>query len=274
MRKSTWCLVCDEGRGHLFREGPPGSGYELIATYNHPEGRARSGDLVSDARGRKPIGGYHGDGLGGRPAASVGGPGAAPDTDPKDVEAQKFARQLAATLGKGLDDHAYEAWVLVAPPRFLGLIKATVGEQVRKRLRATLDKDLAPMEPREIVRRLAAARDAAQNLRRRRYAPTPIPNRERERAGASGHLRLHALARAAPPVALRVRGHEGVAPPGTRSLAVAVRYALIPDARCSTWRRRRPRASFRPARSRARPRGRGRGRRGRATSRTRARSPG
>jgi len=162
MQKPNWCLVCDEGRGHLFREGPPGSGYELIATYDHPEGRARVVDLVSDTYGRKPVGGSHGDGLGGRPGGFPGRPGAEPDTDPKDVEAQKFARQLAAALGKGLDDHAYEAWVLVAPPRFLGLIKATVGEQVRKRLRATLDKDLASMAPREIVRRLAAARDAAQ----------------------------------------------------------------------------------------------------------------
>jgi len=157
-----WCLVCDESRGLLFREAPPSRAFELFATFDHPEGRARAIDLVSDAPGRKPVGGSHGDGLGGRPGGFPGRPGVEPDTDPKDVEAQKFARELAAALHKGLDDHAYEAWVLVAPPRFLGLVKATVGEQVKKHLRATIDKDLAPLEPREIARRLTAARDAAE----------------------------------------------------------------------------------------------------------------
>ena len=158
--KTTWCLVCDASRAHLFRTSPRGHPYELIASFDHPEGRARVSDLVSDANGRKPVGGSRGVGVvRSRPGGFHGTPGVEADTDPKDVEAQRFARDLAAALERGLDAHAYEALVLVAPPRFLGLVKATVSFQVAKRVEGTIDKDLAAMEPREIERRVRAERE-------------------------------------------------------------------------------------------------------------------
>jgi protein required for attachment to host cells len=158
--KTTWCLVCDASRAHLFRTRPPGRPYELIASFEHPESRARVGDLVTDANGRKPVGGSRGVGVAGsRPGGFHGRPGVEPDTDPKEVEAQKFARDLAAALEKGLDAHAYDALVLVAPPRFLGALKATVSDQVAKRVERTIDKELASMDAREIERRVRAERE-------------------------------------------------------------------------------------------------------------------
>jgi protein required for attachment to host cells len=157
---TTWCLVCDASRAHLFRDGPPAGPFELQSSFDHPDSRARVVDLVSDTNGRMPSGGSHGDGGGSRPSGFYGRPGAAPDTDPKEVEAERFARELAAVLAKGLDDHAYEALLLVAPPHFLGVIKAALGGQVAKRLQATLDKDFAEMDPREIARRLRLWRAA------------------------------------------------------------------------------------------------------------------
>ncbi len=157
--KTTWCLVCDASRAHLFRTTPAGRPYELIASFDHPESRARVANLVADTNGRKPVGGSRGVGVAGsRPGGFHGKPGVEADTDPKDVEAQKFARDLAAALERGLDAHAYEALVLVAPPRFLGLVKATVSAQVAKRVQGTIDKDLAAMAPREIERRVRADR--------------------------------------------------------------------------------------------------------------------
>lgn len=159
-RTTTWCLVCDASRAHLFRVGPPAGPFELLSSHDHPGSRAKVGDLVSDAQGRKPVGGSRGDGAGSRPGGFHGRPGAEPDTDPKEVEAQHFARDLAALLDKGLADHAYEALVLVAPPHFLGLIKATLSDQVAKRVEATIDKDFAALAPREIERRVRHARAA------------------------------------------------------------------------------------------------------------------
>jgi protein required for attachment to host cells len=141
MEKRTWILVADASRARLFR-GDRGK-YAMIEEFEHPESRASVRELVSDANGRKPGGGY-----GHRP-------GVAPHTDPKDVEADKFAHLLAIHLEKGLHAQAYEALVLVAPPRFLGELKGQLTDQVQKRLTKSIQKDLTGMTPHEIAKRIA-----------------------------------------------------------------------------------------------------------------------
>jgi protein required for attachment to host cells len=134
--KRTWILVCDAGRARLFEEASPARHYKTVAVFTHPESRAHVADLTTDAPGWKPT------------------------TDLKQIEAQKFARQLAAVLEKGLDDHAYEALFLVAPGKFLGLLRAALDDQVRGRVQASIDRDLVQLEPREVERRLRAERAA------------------------------------------------------------------------------------------------------------------
>ncbi len=160
-KKTTWILACDAGRAQLFEELEPGRAYSPVAAFLHPEGRAHVVDLVSDTNGRKPVGVSRGVGVvRGWQGGVQGRPGAAPDTDPKEVEAEKFARDLAAVLQKGLDDHRYQALVLVAPPHFLGLLRETVGDQVTKHLEWTLDKDLSLLSMAEIEKRVRGERAA------------------------------------------------------------------------------------------------------------------
>ncbi len=156
--KKTWILVCDAGRAKLFEETSPARHYRTVGAFEHPEGRARVTELVADAQGRKPVGGSRGANA--RPEGFHGRPGVEPETDPKQVEAQKFARRLAEVLEKGLDDRAYEALVVVAPGKFLGTVKAALDDRVRGRVEATVDRDLSQLEPREIERRLRAERAA------------------------------------------------------------------------------------------------------------------
>ena len=156
--KTTWILVGDASRARLFEGREPGEGYSLVTTLLHPESRAHVADLVTDVNGRKPVGVTRGVGVvRGWQGGIQGRPGVERDTDPKEVEAQKFARELSALLTKALDERRYDALVLVAPPHFLGTLKDALGDPVRKRLEGTLGKDLAPFEPREIERRLRAA---------------------------------------------------------------------------------------------------------------------
>lgn len=156
--QTTWILVCDASRARLFAATPRRRGYVQVAALDHPASRARALDLQADAPGRKPSGASRG-------AIAVNGglrgsPGAEPDTDPKDVEAMKFARELAATLSRGLDDHAFASLVLVAPPRFLGLLRDTLDEQVSRRVVHSVDKDLSQLPPHELVLRLGIAKAA------------------------------------------------------------------------------------------------------------------
>jgi len=154
MAQSTWILVCDASRARLFQERTDGTGLSQLQTFDHSESRAHARDLMSDANGRKPVGPVPAGPNHGGQGGAYGRPGAEPDTDPKEVEAQKFARQLAEVLEKGLNEHAYERLVLVAPPHFLGTMRGTVGAQVKKRLEVTIDKDLTNIDQHELVKRL------------------------------------------------------------------------------------------------------------------------
>jgi protein required for attachment to host cells len=164
--RTTWILVCDASRARLYREEPQGRGFTLLESFSHDESRARARDLMADAQGRKPNGNPGGVGNGAHPGGTTGGnylgrPGAAPDTDPKAVEAQKFVRELAEALERGLNDHAYQALVLVAPPQFLGMLRATVSSQVEKRIETSIDKDFSWLEPHALEERLRELRAAA-----------------------------------------------------------------------------------------------------------------
>lgn len=154
--QTTWVLISDASRARLFAETSRGQRrrFTLLATFDHPESRAHVSDLVTDTTGRKPVGGSRGAGVNGRPGGFFGRPGAEPDTDPKDVEALKFARELAEALARGLADHAYDTLVIAAPPRFLGMMKETIGLQVRRRIEQTIDKDLTLLPPHEVERRI------------------------------------------------------------------------------------------------------------------------
>lgn len=158
-QKTTWILVCDASRARVFEETARGRVYPLVASFDHPAGRARVRDLVADAQGRKPVGGSQG--VNARPGGFHGRPGVEPVTDAKEVEVKKFTRDLASMLEKGLVDHAYERLVLVAPPRLLGALREELSEQVLRRVESTLDKDLAPLDDHELKRRLRAEREQA-----------------------------------------------------------------------------------------------------------------
>ncbi|WP_437874765.1 host attachment protein [Sorangium sp. So ce513] len=158
--RKTWILVSDASRAQLYREEPAGKGFTLLESYSHDESRARVRDLMADAHGRKPNGTPGGNGHITGGGTYLGRPGVAPDTDPKDVEKQKFAQELAEVLEKGLNEHAYDALVLIAPPQFLGLLRGTVSKQVSNHIESTVDKDLSWLDGPRLTERLRELRAA------------------------------------------------------------------------------------------------------------------
>ncbi|WP_437774984.1 host attachment protein [Sorangium sp. So ce1097] len=156
--RKTWILVSDASRAQLYREEPAGKGFTLLESYTHDESRARVRDLMADANGRKPNGPPAGNGNITGGGTYLGRPGVAPDTDPKDVEKQKFAQELAEVLEKGLNDHAYDSLVLIAPPQFLGLLRGTVSKQVSNHIESSVDKDLSWLDGPRLTERLRELR--------------------------------------------------------------------------------------------------------------------
>jgi protein required for attachment to host cells len=153
MTHDVWILVCDASRARLFRDAPRGKKLVQIQELEHPESRERVRDLMADANGRKPVGPVPARSVQGQGGA-YGRPGAEPDSDPKDVEAQKFARELAHVLEKGLQQHEYERLIIVAPPRFLGTLRDVVSSQVEKHIESTIGKDLTNLDFQELANRL------------------------------------------------------------------------------------------------------------------------
>src|SRR5690349_581307 len=97
--KERWIVVCDASRARVFKQRGRTGGYDLVQEIAHPESRAHVRDLVTDATGRKPVGAPLGGSYGGRSVSlGHGRIGAAPRSDPKEVEAMKFARELRAML--------------------------------------------------------------------------------------------------------------------------------------------------------------------------------
>ncbi|MHC4548841.1 MAG: host attachment protein [Planctomycetota bacterium] len=141
--KGTWLLVCDASRARIFGVDTRRKSIELLQEIDHPPGRARASEIVADKAGH-----VQQSGSGGRRAAM------APPTDPTDVEMRRFARRLGDLLEKGFDEHRYDRLFLVAPPRFLGMLREDLNASVARSVVATLDKNHAGLDVRALQERL------------------------------------------------------------------------------------------------------------------------
>jgi len=154
----VWILVAHESGARIFNRWNPQSGLELIERIEHPIGRAKAGELLSDKPGSDEewgsSGGKHsfGERLG-----------------PTDKNAIDFARELAKALDKARDRNQFDYLILVAGPRFLGMLRQLLPARTADRVVATLDQNLGTMEDREIphhIHPLLEDFDRTKGLRR------------------------------------------------------------------------------------------------------------
>src|SRR5262245_2248320 len=68
-----------------------------------------------------------------------------------------FAKRVGAYLERARTDHRYDELVLVAPPKFLGVLRRSLDRQVAKRVVEALPKDLSLLKERELERYFAKA---------------------------------------------------------------------------------------------------------------------
>ncbi len=140
---TTWILVAHRGGARLLANTGPGKGLQLIEDIPHPDGRLKDGNINADKPGRAF------DSFGaGRHSMSK-------EQSPTERIAEQFAKTLVERLQQGRNENRYGALVLVAEPRFLGELRATLDAPTAALVTATLDKDLGGMETRELARHLA-----------------------------------------------------------------------------------------------------------------------
>ena len=125
----TWILVADEGRARLFAGKTIDGELKEIAGFAHPEAHHPE----AAARDHLPRV---------QQSANSARHAIEPRITAEQKQAQEFARALSDVLNDGRVEHRYERLVLIAPPRFLGTMRAALDPQVMKLVSHSADKDI------------------------------------------------------------------------------------------------------------------------------------
>ena len=134
---NTWVLVANRSNARLFTSAGSRHSLTLVEDFFHDHGRHKEQDLNSDKAGRFNAGGGSRHGAGEAHSAT-------------EHEAENFARELSHRLSEGRNAHEFARLVLVAEPKFLGVLKAALDQQTAKLLTETLAKDFVHLPDTDI----------------------------------------------------------------------------------------------------------------------------
>lgn len=139
---TTWILVANASMAKLYANHGIKKGLELIKEFSHPESREKSSNLVSDRPGHNPgTGNGHGSFV--------------PPSSPKEVEAGRFAQELACAVEEGRVSNFYDRLILVASKPFSGMLNTEFSQHVKQRLSDVVEKDYTKMTAQKISEQLA-----------------------------------------------------------------------------------------------------------------------
>ena len=138
---TTWILSANRSGASLFES--EGKSLRRLQDIPHPQG---------DLQDRET-----GTGRPGRSFDSMGQGRHAMSTEQKPIEhiAQQFALELAELLNKGRIAHAYDKLVLMAEPKFLGLLRAALDKNTAALVVQTVGKDIPNINEADLAKYLA-----------------------------------------------------------------------------------------------------------------------
>ena len=142
MPTHAWILVADSARARVFSVDSAIGPLEPIEQLVHPESRLHDRDMKSDRPGR--VFDSHGEGRHSTGKA----------VSPKEQEALRFAGEIASYLERGRVNGGFRRLVIVADPRFLGSLRATLAPEVKKLVTLEVNKDLSKEKDSDIRRAL------------------------------------------------------------------------------------------------------------------------
>jgi protein required for attachment to host cells len=153
-KPTIWVLVADAARARLFQVEQPQQnlsaalGQELIGS------NLRSREIASDRPGRTFDSGGEG-----RHAKE-------PPTDPARHAQEEFARDVVRLLDEKRESRAFERLIVVAPPQFLGDLRAAMSQQLQASVAAEVAKDLSKLPLHDLQDHLREVLDAQRPLGR------------------------------------------------------------------------------------------------------------
>ncbi len=141
----TWIVVAESARARIFSQHKPRGPVEELQDLVHPASALHSRELTSDRQGRT----FDRSRQGARHAME-------PNKGPQEVEAEVFAREIAALLEAARRRGGLDNVVLIAPPQFLGLLTGCLDEQTQKLISRRIHKNLVRHSVDDISAQLAA----------------------------------------------------------------------------------------------------------------------
>ena len=138
----TWILVADSARARLFSLGAGATRLEEIGDFINAAARTAGHDLehAQPARVHDCLGDT-------RHAIDA-------RTPPRVKAAAQFAEVLKSALKRGQADLRFRDLVLIAPPRFLGVLNSALGARLGEMVRLRVPKNLTRRPPNEIAEAL------------------------------------------------------------------------------------------------------------------------
>lgn len=140
---TTWILVAQRAGAKLYEHRKAGGPLALVREFPHPEGRLKDREIETD-----------------RPGRSYESQGVRSSSYTREVSAHEelalhFARELGEMLGSARAKNEYGRLVLVAEPRFLGLLRESLDPRTNDVVVGTVNKQLDATTPRELAEHLA-----------------------------------------------------------------------------------------------------------------------
>jgi protein required for attachment to host cells len=136
----NWVLVADACRARIFESQALGKGMREVEDHVNPTGRAHGRDLLAE-NGRHTYAN----------AGARQGYSSQPRSDPVEHEVETFAKRLADRLEKARLEGRYGRLYVIAPPRFLGLLRDKRTKDVERLVEREVPKDVARLDPGAIV---------------------------------------------------------------------------------------------------------------------------
>jgi len=131
-----WVLVADSTQARILEYQK--DKLEPVQQFEHPESREQGRDLM----GNRPNQNQHG-----MEKIRKGDESHAL----RDDESRRFARELSGFLATAHSQNRFRELVLVADPRFLGMLRAEFAKPVAGCVSASIDKSAVRMKPKELA---------------------------------------------------------------------------------------------------------------------------
>lgn len=131
----TRVIVADNARARIFQSHTVMNHLQEQQAFVHSEARLSNRELVGDSSGKSVD--QHGT--------------LDPATSAKDHEAQSFARLLARHLKELHNQQHYESLMLIAPPKFLGMLRKELPSPLDQLVTKTIHKDLTTASVEQII---------------------------------------------------------------------------------------------------------------------------